>query len=136
MPNEVGVDELARPGRSLTNRGSEPLPTVEQAEDAAASALARLIWDGLHRRGWDDRDGLFLSDFVTACRELLRGPLADDGTRRPGGYCMKAPTDPTLWALGRFGAQLVEISYQVRNVPRALDEFEALLEEFRRVALS
>jgi len=118
------------------------LPTVGQVEDAAASAMARLLWSALEARGWrDDPDTQdigtpVLEDFAGACRDLLRGPLAEDYSRELGGYCMKSPTDPTLRALGHLGARLVEISYQVRTVPHALDEVDALLEEFRRVARS
>ncbi len=143
MPNKVGVNELAGGSPSLTNRGSEPLPTLKQAEDAGAVALAQLFCEALARAAVGPGEyppGTFESPgfayIVAACRELLRGPLADDGSRRPGGYCIRAPTDPTLRALGILGARLVEISYVVRNVPRALDEVDALIEEFRRVPRS
>jgi hypothetical protein len=112
--------------------------TVDQAEDAAAVAMARLLEGALERQGPFFSVLPDLDTLTVACRELLRGPVVEAfGIDQPhlGGYCMKAPTDPTLAALGHLGAQLVEISYQVRNVPRALDEVDALLEEFRRVAL-
>lgn len=91
------------------------LPTIDQAEDAAANALARLIWHGL-----DPRDLVAMPTRLPGvCRELLRGPLAEDYSRRPGGYCMRSPRDPTLRAIGRFGARVVELSYTSRDPARA-----------------
>lgn len=97
---------------------AEPLPTLEQAEDAAARALARLfcqalaeevVGPGVFPFGADAAPGF--EYIVGACRALLRGPLAEDYSRRPGGYCLRSPADPTLRALGRLGARLVELSY-------------------------
>jgi hypothetical protein len=102
------------------------LPTLEQAEDAAATAMAELLMDALERsrcsgpRPWNEEPGL--EDYVNACRELLRGPVDEDYSRRPGGYCMRAPRDPGLYALGRYGARLVELSYTARDLARALEE--------------
>jgi hypothetical protein len=95
------------------------LPTLEQAEDAAARALAALILGGVRWRLADDHLTTLREASNAAvecavrdtCHELLRGPLAEDYSRQPGGYCMRAPTDPTLRAIGRLGARLVELSY-------------------------
>ena len=96
------------------------LLTVDQAEDAGATALAFLITEGLNQfrsrlPAGDRGRSVAFADLTAVCRDLLRGPLAEDGSRRPGGYCMKARTDPTLRALGRFGATAVEISYTDRK---------------------
>jgi hypothetical protein len=105
--------------------GSFTLPSLEVAEDAAAFALAGLIRDGI--RSWLPVAGY--ADLVVVCRELLRGRLDEDYSRRPGGYCMKVPTDPTLRALGKFGARVVELSYTARDPIRAVREFEDLWSE-------
>ena len=120
------------------------LLTVDQAEDAAASAMASLLWMALQARGWIDpespgTDIHLHRDLVEACRTLLRGPVAEAcGIDQPhlGGYCMKAPTDPTLRALGRLGAQIVELSYTVGDPVRAMADVAALFEEVQRVARS
>jgi hypothetical protein len=88
------------------------IPTSADAEDAAARALMRLIQSGLGAG----------KPLLTICRELLRGPLDEDGSRVPGGYCMKAPTEPELIEIGRIGARLVELSYTVGMVSRARRE--------------
>ena len=93
------------------------IPTAEQAEDAAARALARLIQEGFRRH----------HHLLPVCRELLRGPLVEDGSRVPGGYALKAPSDPTLREIGHIGAQLVELSYTVPNVERAAREARDLV---------
>ena len=103
----------------------DELLTPEEAEDAAAGALASLIYDGL--RHWLPRAGR--TALVAVCREVLRGTLDEDYSRRPGGYCMKAPTDPTLRALGKFGARVVELSYTARDPARARLDLEELWSE-------
>ena len=95
------------------------IPTPEQAEDAAAKALMRLIQAGLGQR----------KPLITICRELLRGPLIEDLSRVPGGYAMRAPTDPRLIEIARIGARLVELSYDSPNaVPQALQEAHDLID--------
>ena len=95
------------------------IPTSAQAEDAAARALMRLIQAGLGQR----------KPLLMICRELLRGPLVEDLSRVPGGYAMKAPTDPTLIEIARVGARLVELSYDSPNaVAQALREARELVE--------
>ena len=93
------------------------IPTAEEAEDAAARALMRLLQAGLGAR----------KPLLTVCKELLRGPLVEDGSRQPGGYGMKGPTDPTLIEIARIGARLVELSYTVPNVERAAREAAELV---------
>ena len=88
------------------------VPTVEQADDAAARALMRLIQAGYGRK----------LPLIDICRELLRGPLTEDYSRKPGGYAMRGPVDPTLIEIARLGARLVELSYTVRDPVRALAE--------------
>ena len=113
------------------------LPTVDQAEDAAANALGRLMWDAMADRLprlWLEESEWYpaptVEDFIAVCRALLRGPLAEDGTRRLGGYCMKAPRDPRLAALLHTGAQIAELAYTVndphRAYARALDLLAAI----------
>ena len=95
------------------------IPTPEQAEDAAAKALMRLIQAGLGQR----------KPLITICRELLRGPLIEDLSRVPGGYAMRAPTDPRLIEIARIGARLVELSYTSPNaVTQALREAHELVD--------
>jgi hypothetical protein len=94
------------------------IPTAEEAEDAAARALARLIQEGFRRH----------RHLLPVCRELLRGPLIEDGSRLPAGYGMRSPIDPTLIEIGHIGARLVELSYTVPNVARALQEARDLVE--------
>jgi hypothetical protein len=94
------------------------IPTAEQAEDAAARALARLIQEGFRRH----------RHLLPVCRELLRGPLTEDGTRALGGYVMRLPSDPVLVEIARIGARLVELSYTVPNVQRAAREAALLVE--------
>jgi len=111
--------------------------TPEQAEDAAASALATLVVvalledpkaEQLNDYGWRVRTlarelgTTHRQIMVRACRLLLRGPLDEDYSRRPGGYCMRAPADPALRELGRYGARLVELSYTARDASQALLE--------------
>ena len=91
--------------------------------------MARLLYGALDRLG-TVTDVPLEEEMVLACRELLRGPLAEDGSREPGGYCMKAPTDPVLYELGRFGARLVELSYTVPDPLRAMDEAAELWARF------
>lgn len=111
------------------------LPTLDQAEDAAANALARLILDGMDHRGGTDRP--LVETLRLVCRELLRGPLDEVGGsmyRRPGGYCLKAPTDPALRALGVFGARVVEMSYTA-HPDEALDLATSLWEALKEDVL-
>jgi hypothetical protein len=114
------------------------LPTNDQAEDAAASAMAHLLVEALARAAdvtvLDlalDGGTFGIEGLVVACRELLRGPVAEDYSRQPGGYCMRAPTHPTLQLIARTGARLVEISYTVPTAFRAMveasDAFQDLL---------
>jgi hypothetical protein len=101
------------------------LKTLEQVDDAAANALAALIADCWPR----DREGLprlaltaaLLRELlVPISRGLLRGPLDQDWTYRPGGYCMKTPADPGLRALMRYGALLVELCYTARDAAEVI----------------
>jgi len=128
------------------------LPTVDQAEDAAANALARLIWDGTRSRSrspicaeWADAGDPGRSNLVATCRELLRGPVVEVAIpgvgHIAGNYWLKSPTDPTLWALARFGARVVEITYELQDRPagalgEVADLWARLLEEAQRVARS
>jgi hypothetical protein len=59
-------------------------------------------------------------DLLGVAEELLRSGFLDEDYR--GGYCAKAPTDPTLRLIGRTGAKLVEISYTVTSKHHAMDE--------------
>jgi hypothetical protein len=109
------------------------IDTVGQAEDAAATAMAHLLVEALARAAdvsvLDlalDGGTFGIESLVWACRDLLRGPLAEDYSRRPGGYCMRAPTDPTLRALGVFGARVVELSYTARDPIKALAEIRTI----------
>jgi hypothetical protein len=101
-----------------------PLPTPEECEDAAASALAALIEAGL-------ADGASL---LSVCKLLLRGSVDEVGiwpnSRRCGAYCLRAPSDPVLRDLGHLGAALVELSYTVRDPARARTEARALMVRF------
>lgn len=97
------------------------LPTIDQAEDAAAEAMASLLWDAMDAC---PPSGVPL---LYACRELLRGPLAEDYSRRPGGYCLRAPRDPRLAALLHAGALIAELAYTVRDPERAIAEAAALI---------
>jgi hypothetical protein len=117
---------------------TDELITNDQAEDAAATAMALLLEEVLTRRR-PDRPAMEVypaplaipwPDLVAACRVLLRGPVAEDLSRRPGGYCMRAPEDPQLYALGRLGAHLVELSYTSRNATRARVEAMAAIREW------
>ena len=99
------------------------LPTLEAAEDAAAAAMASLI--GIALAGYEGEE-VSRRALVEVCRDLLRGPVAEDYSRELGGYCMKAPTDPTLRALGVLGNRLVELSYTARNPHKALAEAASL----------
>jgi hypothetical protein len=105
------------------------LPTVGQAEDAAANALAGLIADAL-----TDYPTEIVSPATlrVICRDLLRGPVDEDYSRRPGGYCMRSPTDPTRRAIGHLGAQLVERSYMTTDPARALALARELWADFEK----
>jgi hypothetical protein len=107
------------------------LPTLAQAEDAAANALGQLIGQGIEDRMAEPGTPLSVAARETA-RELLRGPLAEDYSRRPGGYCMRAPTDPVLRAIAHVGARMVELSYTVRDPVRALAEAARLFDGLGR----
>ncbi len=114
------------------------LLTVDQAEDAAANALADLLVQALERQDvcfFDELDhdaGARIRDGVrAACRELLRGPLDEDYSRQLGGYCMKAPTDPTLRGLGHAGGLIVEMSYTSPKPSDAVARAIELIEEVR-----
>lgn len=107
------------------------LPTLDQAEDSAANALADLICQGIESRTRDQRT-TFEEAVRETARDLLRGPLDEDYSRLPGGYCMRAPADPVLREIGQVGARLVELSYTVRDPDRALAEAGRLVDELRR----
>jgi hypothetical protein len=94
---------------------------MEQAEDAAAKALAKLLLEAMYRHPCS---GSYLGPHALeeACRDVLRGQLAEDGTRQLGSYCMRAPADPRLAALLHAGAQIVELAYTVRDPVRAYAE--------------
>ena len=93
------------------------IPTSAEADDAAARALMRILQAGLGQR----------RPLIDICRELLRGPLLEDYSREPGGYCMRAPSDPTIHEIGRIGARLVELSYTVRDPANAQREARELV---------
>jgi hypothetical protein len=114
---------------------SHELPTIEQAEDAAANALGRLICQGIAAHSAEPGSTGIDAVRETA-RDLLRGPLDEDYTRRPGGYCMRAPADPVLREIGRLGARLVELSYTVRDPARAVAEARWLFDDLGRVPVS
>jgi hypothetical protein len=107
------------------------LPTLRQAEDAAANALADLMCQGIESHTNDPRT-TFEDAVRETARELLRGPLDEDHSRRWGGYCMRAPTDPVLGTIGHVGAALVELSYTVRDPARALAEAGRLFHKLDR----
>jgi hypothetical protein len=113
------------------------VPTLVEAEDAAANALARLLFEGMEARvptdlirpggtPWREYRGPGRVALIDVCRELLRGTLEeldDPNGRRPGGYCMRRPTDPRLVLMGTLGARLVELSYVRADRPvEAWDE--------------
>ena len=98
------------------------LPTSSQAEDAAARALMRLLQAGLGAR----------KPLLTICKELLRGPVVEDYSRKLGGYAMRAPSDTTLIEIARVGARLVELSYTVSNAERAAQEAAELVRGISR----
>ena len=102
------------------------LPTVDQAEDAAANAMARLLVETTGRYFEHMPDEQIADAIRLACRDLLRGPVDEDHSRQLGGYCMKAPTDPTLRALGVLGNRLVELSYTTRDPQKAMAEAASL----------
>jgi hypothetical protein len=104
------------------------LPTLAQAEDAAANALADLILQGLEsRRG---RPGITLRDALREiARELLRGPVDEADRGQRGGYCMRAPADPVLGQIRHVGNRLVELSYTVHDPARALEEARRWFDE-------
>ena len=108
-----------------------PIPTLAEAEDAAADGLADLLLRGLAARG-RPQPAEARPALVAVARELLRGPLTEDCSRKLGGYCMKAPTHPTLRAIGWLGVKLVELSYTSRNPDRATAEARAAIDGLRR----
>jgi hypothetical protein len=109
----------------------DELPTLAQAEDAAANALGQLIVQGIESHIAEPETTFEVAGRETA-RDLLRGPLAEDYSRRHGGYCMRAPIDPVLRAISHVGAGMVELSYTVRDPARASAEAVRLFEELGR----
>jgi hypothetical protein len=101
------------------------LPTLQQANDAGVNALADLAWELLESHlaepGVSFRDAVW-----ETARDLLRGPVGEDYSRRPGGYYMRPPTHPVIVAIADVGVRLVEMSYGVRDPARALTEAQRL----------
>ncbi len=121
----------AAPGFDPARDDSFVLPTRQQAEDAGANALAALLRRGIERH-LREPGATFDDALREAARDVLRGSLDEAIRGQRGGYCMRAPTDPVLYAIGRLGAALVELSYTVRNPARAVAEAARLFGEYSR----
>jgi hypothetical protein len=115
----------------IRSRRVDELPTPQQAEDAAANALGQLIVQGIESRMAEPGTTFDVAARATA-HDLLRWPVDEDYSRRPGGYCMRAPIDPVLRAIAHVGAGMVELSYTVRDPARALAEAVRLFAELDR----